>query len=163
MKYVRPGQTYRHCDPRERIRVRIEAYTDGDARAEVVDAATGKRPRRILVKDLHESPITANGRRRRSGYVLERDSPAESALTPVPSAASVLDSSVAREILAAAGETSVEYLLRHLYAQCMEKAADIVTSYVPPVPAGPLTDGDRRLREAADELGREAARALETE
>lgn len=70
---IQPGQIYRHCDPRESIRVRIAAYRPGDTRAEVVDAVTGKRPRRILVKDLHESPVTATGRRRRSGYVLDRD------------------------------------------------------------------------------------------
>lgn len=70
---IKPGQIYRHCDPRESIRIRITAYRPGDARAQVVDAVTGKRFRQILVKDLHESPVTATGRRRRSGYVLDRD------------------------------------------------------------------------------------------
>lgn len=68
---IAPKQIYRHCDPRENIRVRVTAYTPGDARAFVVDAVTGLRPRGILVKFLHDSPVTATGRRRRSGYVLE--------------------------------------------------------------------------------------------
>jgi hypothetical protein len=72
---IQPGQIYRSCDPRESIRIRITAYRPGDARAHVVDAVTGKRPRQIFVKDLHESPVTATGRRRRSGYVLDRDTP----------------------------------------------------------------------------------------
>jgi hypothetical protein len=72
---IQSGQIYRPCDPRGGARIRITAYRPGDARAHVVDAVTGKRPRQILVKDLHESPVTATGRRRRSGYVLDRDTP----------------------------------------------------------------------------------------
>ena len=68
---IQPGQTYRSADPRELIRIRIESYTPGDARAHVVDAATGKRPRQMLVRALHQSPTTKTGQPRRSGYVLE--------------------------------------------------------------------------------------------
>ena len=69
---IQPGQTYRHCDPRESIRIRITAYRPGDARAHVVDAATGKRARQILVTHLHESATTHDGKPRRSGYALEQ-------------------------------------------------------------------------------------------
>lgn len=68
---IQPGQIYRHCDPREQIRIRITAYTPGDARAHVVDAVTGKRFRQILVTALHASPTTRDGKPRRSGYALE--------------------------------------------------------------------------------------------
>ncbi|MFF9197312.1 hypothetical protein ACF09L_19100 [Streptomyces sp. NPDC014779] len=71
---IQPGQTYRLADPRETIRIRITAYTPGDARAHVVDAVTGKRPRQILVTHLHTSPLTKAGQPRRSGYVLETGS-----------------------------------------------------------------------------------------
>lgn len=69
---IRPGQIYRYCDPRESIRIRITSYRPGDARADVVDAVTGKRPRQVLVRQLHDSPITAAGQPRRGGYVLDR-------------------------------------------------------------------------------------------
>lgn len=71
---IRPGQIYRSCDPRESIRIRITSYRPGDARAHVVDAVTGKRPRQLLVRQLHDSPTTAVGQPRRGGYVLERES-----------------------------------------------------------------------------------------
>jgi hypothetical protein len=69
---IEPGQTYRYCDPRENIRIRIESYRPGDARAHVVDAVTGKRPRQILVTALHESATTRDGKPRRAGYALEQ-------------------------------------------------------------------------------------------
>jgi hypothetical protein len=139
--------------------VRIEAYIDGDARAEVVDAATGKRPRRILVKDLHESPVTANGMRRRSGYVLEPG-------LPPRGAADIFDGPVARDIVltgAGSEQAALERLLRRFYAHYMEWAADIVDAPVPPATAGPLTDGERRLQDAAGELRREASDVRESE
>lgn len=70
---IQPGQIYRHCDPRESIRIRITAYTPGDARAHVVDAVTGKRPRPILVTHLHDSATTKTGQPRRTGYALEQE------------------------------------------------------------------------------------------
>lgn len=69
---IQPGQTYRSADPRELIRIRIKTYTPGENRALVVDAATGKRPRPMLVTALHTSPTTQSGKPRRSGYVLEQ-------------------------------------------------------------------------------------------
>ncbi|MFJ4808528.1 hypothetical protein [Streptomyces longwoodensis] len=69
---IQPGQIYRHCDPRESIRIRIVSYRHGDARAHVVDAVTGKRYRQILVTYLHASATTRDGRPRRSGYALEQ-------------------------------------------------------------------------------------------
>ena len=69
---IQPGQIYRHCDPRESIRIRITAYTPGANRADVVDAVTGKRPRQILVTHLHDSATTKTGQPRRTGYALER-------------------------------------------------------------------------------------------
>ncbi|MFE6225452.1 hypothetical protein [Streptomyces sp. NPDC057854] len=68
---IEPGQTYRSADPRETIRIRITRYTPGSARAHVVDAVTGKRPRQMLVSYLHDSPTTKAGRPRRTGYILE--------------------------------------------------------------------------------------------
>ncbi|MCX5202437.1 hypothetical protein OG897_13390 [Streptomyces sp. NBC_00237] len=75
MTAIEPGQTYQSCDPRDEppIRIRITAYTPGDARAHVVDAATGKRFRQLLVASLHASPITKAGQQRRTGYVLEQE------------------------------------------------------------------------------------------
>ena len=69
---IQPGQTYRHCNPRESIRIRITTYRPGDARAHVVDAVTGKRFRQILVTHLHDSDRTKTGARRRTGYALEQ-------------------------------------------------------------------------------------------
>ncbi|WP_137991231.1 hypothetical protein [Streptomyces vilmorinianum] len=71
---IQSGQTYRSADPRELIRIRIKSYAPGENRALVVDAATGKRPRPMLVTALHDSPITQAGKPRRSGYVLEQPS-----------------------------------------------------------------------------------------
>lgn len=70
---IQAGQIYRSCDPRESIRILIEAYQPGDARAHIVDAVTGMRPRQILVSSLHTSPTTATGAPRRTGYALETD------------------------------------------------------------------------------------------
>lgn len=69
---IQPGQTYRSLDPRESIRIRIVSYRPGDARAQVVDAVTGKRQRQILVTCLHDSPLTRDGQPRRTGYALEQ-------------------------------------------------------------------------------------------
>ncbi|MFH9072708.1 hypothetical protein [Streptomyces alboflavus] len=69
---ITPGQTYRSCNPRETTRLRIESYRPGDAHARVADATTGKRPRWILVGQLHDSPLTWDGKPRRTGYVLEQ-------------------------------------------------------------------------------------------
>ncbi|MEU5426895.1 hypothetical protein AB0H73_15000 [Streptomyces olivoreticuli] len=88
---IKAGQIYRCCAPRGGPRIRIESYTPGAARAQVVDAETSKRPREVLVSHLHASPVTDTGRRRRAGYVLEgrflpvlRDSePAEQELDKV--------------------------------------------------------------------------------
>lgn len=72
---IAPGQVYRSCDPHGGPRIRVTAYTPGDARAHVVDADTGKRPRQMLVTQLHESALTRAGRPRRTGYVLETERP----------------------------------------------------------------------------------------
>lgn len=71
MTYIKPDAVFVSCDPRDSIRIRVTAYTPGDARAQVVDAATGKRPRQVLVSGLHKSPYTTRGTRRRTGYALE--------------------------------------------------------------------------------------------
>jgi hypothetical protein len=72
MTAITPGQIYQSCDPRDvpPIRIRIESYRPGEARAHVVDAATGKRFRQILVSQLHVSGVTRNGTPRRTGYRL---------------------------------------------------------------------------------------------
>ncbi|MFF7130357.1 hypothetical protein [Streptomyces sp. NPDC008240] len=69
---IQPGQTYRSLDPRGGPRIRIESYRPGDLRAHIVDAATGKRFRQILVTALHDSPTTRDGQPRRAGYALEQ-------------------------------------------------------------------------------------------
>ncbi|MFI2078592.1 hypothetical protein, partial [Streptomyces triculaminicus] len=68
---IRVGQIYRHC-AHGGPHIRITSYTPGQARAQVVDAVTGRNARSLLVRQLHEGPITATGRLRRAGYVLER-------------------------------------------------------------------------------------------
>jgi hypothetical protein len=70
---ISPGQVYRACNPRDRIRIRIVSYQPGSTRAHVVDAVTGKRPRQIYVTSLHTAPTTATGQPRRTGYALETD------------------------------------------------------------------------------------------
>lgn len=70
---IQPGQIYRSCDPRGGPRIRIVRYTHGGNRAHVVDAATGKRFRQILITALHDSTTTRDGQPRRTGYVLEVD------------------------------------------------------------------------------------------
>ncbi|MGW2371742.1 hypothetical protein [Kitasatospora sp. NPDC001683] len=70
---IRPGQVYTDCDPRGGATIRITDYTPGSNRADVVDATTGKRPRQILVRSLHDSATTRDGKPRRTGYRLVRD------------------------------------------------------------------------------------------
>ncbi|MFV2172298.1 hypothetical protein ACFHW2_12060 [Actinomadura sp. LOL_016] len=67
---VRAGQVYESCDPRGGPTIRITAYTPGANRADVVDAADGKRPRAVLVRSLHASRTTKHGEPRRTGYRL---------------------------------------------------------------------------------------------
>ena len=68
---IKPGQIYRSCDPRGGPRIRVVRYQPGWARADVVDAYDGKRPRRVLVTTIHDSPTTRDGKPRRTGYALE--------------------------------------------------------------------------------------------
>ncbi|OKJ06813.1 hypothetical protein [Kitasatospora sp. CB01950] len=67
---ITPGQIYTACDPRSGTTIRIISYTPGDARAHVVDAITGKRPRQILAVSLHLAGTGAWGKPRRTGYRL---------------------------------------------------------------------------------------------
>ncbi len=69
---IEPGQIYRSCDPRGGPRIRITAYLPGWNRADVVDATTGKYPRRIIVRNLHATATTQSGQPRRTGYALEQ-------------------------------------------------------------------------------------------
>ena len=68
---IKPGQTYRSADPRDSIHVRVTAYTPYSNLVEVVDAVTGKRPRRIRAVAFHATATTHDGKPRRTGYVLE--------------------------------------------------------------------------------------------
>lgn len=68
---VKAGQVYEAC--RYAKRIRIVDYTPGSNRADVVDATTGKRPRSILVSELHASGLTGGGLPRRTGYRLVQD------------------------------------------------------------------------------------------
>ncbi|MBB6172245.1 hypothetical protein HNR23_002305 [Nocardiopsis mwathae] len=68
---VRAGHVYQCCDPRHPERaIRVIDYTPGSTRAVVVDAHTGKYPRRLLVADLHPTGTTHLGTPRRAGYRL---------------------------------------------------------------------------------------------
>lgn len=67
---ITPGQVYRSADPRDNITIRIVRWTVGQQHAWVCDAYTGKRARWVLVRNLHESPFTKTGAKRRTGYVL---------------------------------------------------------------------------------------------
>lgn len=67
---VRVGQVYECCDARGGFAIRVVAYTPDTNRAEVVDAATGKQPRSILVASLYPTGTTRHGRPRRTGYRL---------------------------------------------------------------------------------------------
>lgn len=69
---IQPGQVYKSCDPRGGPTIRIVCYEPGWNRADVVDAITGKNPRRIIVRDLHESATTHAGAPRRTGYALKK-------------------------------------------------------------------------------------------
>jgi hypothetical protein len=69
---IHPGQIYEPCDPRERSRLRVQHYKPGDNRALVTNSA-GKRPRWILVKALHASGTTAQGKPRKTGYRLVQE------------------------------------------------------------------------------------------
>jgi hypothetical protein len=69
---IQAGQTYRSLDPRGGPRIRIVRYESGSNRVDVVDATTGKYPRRILARSLHTSPTTHTGKPRRTGYALEQ-------------------------------------------------------------------------------------------
>lgn len=73
---IKPGLVYRSCDPRGGPSIRIVTVNPNSA--EVVDTQTGKRPRRILDKFLHDSPLTKTGQPRRTGYVLETEPTEES-------------------------------------------------------------------------------------
>jgi len=68
---IAADQIYRSCDPRGGPSIRITSYRPGEARAQVVNAADGKRFRQILVAQLHDSPLTKTGKPRRTGYALE--------------------------------------------------------------------------------------------
>lgn len=70
---IKPGLVYRSCDPRDNppIRIRVCPGYLGENRVSVVDAVTGKRPRSIVASSLHDSPFTAAGQPRRTGYALE--------------------------------------------------------------------------------------------
>lgn len=68
---ITAGQIYRSCDESGRHPIRVVRYRLGEARAQIVNAQTGKRFRSILVTYLHASPTTRAGEPRRSGYVLE--------------------------------------------------------------------------------------------
>jgi hypothetical protein len=71
--HIQPGRVFACCDPRGGPSVRIVRYQPGWNRADVVDATTGKRPRRILARDLHTSGLTKSGTPRRTGYRLVQD------------------------------------------------------------------------------------------
>ncbi|MFE7547040.1 hypothetical protein [Streptomyces gardneri] len=79
---IQPGQIYRSADPRGGPRIRIERFTAGHNHAWVVNAYDGARGRWVLVRNLHDSPDTKTGARRRTGYVLETGGGPEPGVDP---------------------------------------------------------------------------------
>jgi hypothetical protein len=70
--HPRPGQIYRAARLGQPARIRLTEVSATSAAA--VDHASGQAlPRRIPLARLHTTPVTATGRRRGSGWVLERD------------------------------------------------------------------------------------------
>lgn len=60
---------FESCNPRDNgRRIRIENYVPGHERAHIVSYPSDLRIRRILVSELHETPFTEKGERRKTGY-----------------------------------------------------------------------------------------------
>lgn len=68
---IQPGQTYRSLKPRDKgWRIRIVDVGATSARA--VEAANGRALlNRIMLRSLHATATTRDGKPRRTGYVLE--------------------------------------------------------------------------------------------
>ncbi|WP_327413836.1 hypothetical protein [Streptomyces sp. NBC_01233] len=81
MTHIWPGRTFVSCHPVDLgdVRLRVVSYTEGDARAVVVDANTGKRRREILTVSLHPTARTRTGKPRLTGYApaSEDEAPAD--------------------------------------------------------------------------------------
>ncbi|MFE3577971.1 RusA family crossover junction endodeoxyribonuclease [Streptomyces vinaceus] len=75
MTHIRPGRIFVSCHPMDLgdVRLRVVSYTEGDARAVVVDAHTGKRRREILTVSLHPTARTRTGKPRLTGYAPASD------------------------------------------------------------------------------------------
>ncbi|GAA1466255.1 hypothetical protein NE857_09345 [Nocardiopsis exhalans] len=71
--HVRAGEIWKPCDPRAHYLVRVTEVSA--TRVEVVDAATGKRPRSILRQEFHDNPDTKHGAPRRTGFICVRSAP----------------------------------------------------------------------------------------
>ncbi|MFD5888187.1 hypothetical protein ACFWHQ_19700, partial [Streptomyces sp. NPDC060334] len=82
MTHIWTDRIFVSCHPMDLgdVRLRVVSYTEGDARAVVVDAGTGKRRREILTVSLHPTARTRTGRQRLTGYapVDEDEAPADS-------------------------------------------------------------------------------------
>ncbi|MEY2232065.1 MULTISPECIES: hypothetical protein [unclassified Streptomyces] len=81
MTHIWPDRIFVSCHPMDLgdVRLRVVSYTEGDARAVVVDASTGKRRRGILTVSLHATARTRTGRQRLTGYApAEEEAPADS-------------------------------------------------------------------------------------
>ncbi|MFJ3630773.1 hypothetical protein [Streptomyces sp. NPDC090112] len=70
MTHIWPGRIFVSCHPMDLgdVRLRVVSYTEGEARAVVVDAVTGKRRREILTVSLHPTARTRTGKPRLTGY-----------------------------------------------------------------------------------------------
>jgi hypothetical protein len=73
MPVISKDQVYSSCNPRGGPQIRITGYRPGETHANIVDAHSGKRFRRISVKQLHDSKVTRRGTLRRTGYALVRE------------------------------------------------------------------------------------------
>jgi hypothetical protein len=72
---IQPGQTYQQCDPRIALPTRIRLDTVHPEHAEFTYLTTS-RPGVIhgviRLSQLHDSPLTRDGKPRRTGYALEQ-------------------------------------------------------------------------------------------
>ncbi|WP_372407477.1 hypothetical protein [Streptomyces luteireticuli] len=66
---IQTGQVYRSASSGPPIR--ITNYAPGAAKAEVVNHATDEPLEAVPVRQLHDSPLTDTGRRRRAGFILD--------------------------------------------------------------------------------------------
>ncbi|MFC9085312.1 hypothetical protein [Nocardiopsis dassonvillei] len=99
--HIRTDQVYASVHPSGQERIRVVSYTGGGT-AEVVDAATGGRARRVHARVLRTSDRKEDGQLYVSGYVLVKDPEPE---PQEPELADAINRVVIRELAAHTGQT----------------------------------------------------------